>query len=303
MQRNVIIVVLVCVIFECNGHLPSLTGILSGAHKHVHDTVQGVANTVLGGFHIDGHVQPGGHSHPEPPPPNKQPDTVIVIVDERPSNNYGPRPHDRPHQGYGQNNGYNNRPPYGHGGQNHYGHGRPWHNQNGNYNHENSNGPYGHHQNNFEHHPNNYGNENGYGQNQHGNQNHYNRPEQTTQGYGNSNNGYNNRPTGQSPEQNHENNGHTNQNNYGQTKPPSTAETRPTFGSMYGNVGHTQKPYQNDKTTPKSDEPLFVPLNPNEYVYGGDKINVTSPKRDTDDNKQASDNDEDLPINIRFQDN
>lgn len=296
MQRNVIIVVLACVIFQCNGHLPSLTGILSGAHKRVHDSVHGVANTVLGGFNFDGHVQIGGHSRPQPPR-TEQPETVIVIVDQTPDNNYGPGPQNRPNQGYGQYNDYNNRPhrPYG---QNNYGHGRPWQNQNDNYDNANPNGPYEHHHNNHGQNPNNYGNQNG-NQYQHANQNDYNRPEQTTQGYGNPNNGYNSRPSEQSPQ----NNGHTNQNNYGQTQSPSTAETRPTFGSIHENDDHTQKPYQNSKATTESDVPQFVPLNPNEYVYGGEKINVTAPKRETDSNKPVSDNDDDFPIDIRFQDN
>lgn len=303
MQKNVIIVVLISVIFQCNGHLPSLTGILSGAHKHVHHTVQGVANTVLGGFSFDGHVQVGSQSRPQPPK-TEQPDTVIVIVDESPDNNYGPGPQNQPNQEYGQYDNYNKRPHRPHG-QNNYGHGRPWQNQNGNYNNANSNGPYQNHNNNYGQNPYNNGNQNGYGHNQNGNkfpqanENDYNRPEQTTQGYGNPNNGYNNRPLDQVPQ----NNGYTNQNNYGQTQSPPPAETRPTFASNHENDRPTQKPYQNNKSTTESDVPQFVPLNPNEYVYGGEKINVTSPKRETDSHKPASDNDDEFPIDIRFQDN
>lgn len=296
MLRNVIIVVLVSVIFQCNGHLPSLTGILGGAHKHVHHTVQGVANTVLGGFNFEGHVQAGGHSRPQPPR-TEQPETVIVIVDESPDNDYSPGPQNRPNQGHGQYN-HNNGPyrPHGH---NNYGHGRPWQNQNGNYNNVNSNRPYHNH---YGQHPYNNGNHNGYGHNhngnqyQHVNQNNFNRPEQTTQGYGNPNNGYNNQPSDQSTQ----NNGYTSQNNYGQTQSPPTAETRPTFGSIHENDSHTNKPNQNDKTTTESDVPQFVPLNPNEYVYGGEKINIAAPKRETDSNKPASDNDDDeYAIDIR----
>lgn len=285
MKRNVLIVVLVCVIIQCNGHLPSLTGIISNAHKHVHHTVQGVANTVLGQFNVDGHVQVGGDTRPQPHRPTKeeQPEMIIVIVEETADNNHGPGP-------YNQQNQYNNRPP-GHHGHNNYEHRRPWQNQNNNYN----NRPYEHQHTNYGEHPNNYGNHNNYGHNhnQHyANQNDYNRPEQTTQGYVKPNNNYNNRPSDQSPG----NNGHTYPNNYGTTQPPPAAETRPTFASIRDNEGHTQKPYQNIKTTTESDVPEFVALNPNEYVYGGDKITVTAPKRDTD-------NDDAIPIDIRFQDN
>lgn len=307
MQRNLIIVVLVSVIFQCNGHLPSLTGILTGAHKHVHDTVHGVANTVLGAVNFDGHVQIGSPSRRQPPRPSNggQEETIIVIVDETPDHNHGPGPQNRPIHGNGQYNGYNNRPPpHGH---NQHGQGRPWQNQNGNYN--NAHGHYEHQHNNYGQNPNNYGNHNGHGNHHNGNQNQHadhhhqnghNRPEQTTQGYGNQNNGYNNRPSDQS------NNGYTNQNSNGQTQSLPTVETRPTFASNHENDGHTQRPYKNDKsTTTDSDLPQFVPLNPNEYVYGGSKINVTAPKRDTDSNKPASDKAEDdyFPIDIRFQDN
>lgn len=287
MQRNVIIVVLLCVIFQCNGHLPSLTDILSGAHKRVHQAAHGVAHTVLGGFNFDGHVQIGGHhSHPQPAPPNEgETETIIVIVDESPDDTYAPGPQNRPNQGHGQYNDFINKPhnPYGH---NDHGQGRPYPNQNSNYNNVNSNGPPGQNNNHCGQNPNNYGNQND-NQNQQANQNDYIRPEQTTQNYGNSNN---NRPSDQSP-------GNTNQNNYAQTQSPPV-ETRPTFASTRVEDKPTEKPYQNNKITTESDVPEFVALYPNEYVYGGNKINITAPKRET-----ASDNDEDSPIDVRFQDN
>ncbi|CAB3237324.1 unnamed protein product [Arctia plantaginis] len=47
--------------------------------------------------------------------------------------------------------------------------------------------------------------------------------------------------------------------------------------------------------------PLFLPLSPNEYQYGGDKIDVNGPKRDADNSKpKPADDDEEFQIDIRI---
>lgn len=60
-----------------------------------------------------------------------------------------------------------------------------------------------------------------------------------------------------------------------------------------------------DKTSKKPEDddlPLFVPLNPQQYIYGGDKIEINAPKRETNQAKPEDDySDSNIdPLDIRF---
>ncbi|CAG9792157.1 unnamed protein product [Diatraea saccharalis] len=98
-------------------------------------------------------------------------------------------------------------------------------------------------------------------------------------------------------------------------KPIEKPQTKPDYGTIYDPtkensekpIDHSPTSNGNDKqestTKPqKEDKPFFVPLNPNQYVYGGDKIEVNAPKRETNENKPAEDDEEAYPIDIRVGD-
>ncbi|KAJ2950381.1 hypothetical protein O0L34_g8624 [Tuta absoluta] len=325
MLRNInIILVVLGVTIECNGHGHlKLFDIVGSAHDRIHATVDKVAGGILGGLNLNfqGHIGVTEQRYPpQPPPPQPQPqppgqqETIVVIIkdeggDPQSNGNHGMRPNQYG-QGHFENNNYNNNPQ------------RPGYNNNQGQWNGNAQNSYGNNgqdfgnQNNCQNpyeckNPNqglnHYGNQNGnYGQNQNPyqpnqGQNNY-QGQQSNQGNGNNygNGGYNQRPNQgnyqplpDQPPQGHLEN-HGGDNNFNQPTTP-VQETKPTYGSVHEIP--TVNPVS-DKTTEK-DEPLFVPLNPNQYNYGGDKITINGPKREADKEKAAEDSDDDLPIDIR----
>ncbi|KAI5636635.1 hypothetical protein NE865_10651 [Phthorimaea operculella] len=320
MLRNInIILIVLGVTIKCNGHGHlKLFDIVGHAHDRIHATVDKVAGGILGGLNLNfqGHI--GVNEQRPPPPPQPQPpgeqQTIVVIVKDE-DGDHGMRPNQYGQGQYGNNN-YNNN-PHRPGYNNNQG---QWNgnNQDSYGNHNNGQNPYGNQNNcqntygcgNPNQGQNHYGNENGYNeQNQHPyqpnhGQNNYHGHQQN-QGSGNNygNGGYNQRPNQNNqgnfqplpdqPPQGHLEN-HNGNNNFNQPTTPAQ-ETNPTYGSIHEIP--TVNPVS-EKTTEK-DEPLFVPLNPNEYTYGGDKITINGPKRETDKEKATEDSDDDLPIDIR----
>ncbi|CAK1544685.1 unnamed protein product [Leptosia nina] len=245
--------VLLAIALECNGHLRLLGDILSGAHDRIHSKVQDVAGAVLGGLTHGVNLE--FHSH--------------IGVNEQQRPGYGQlnpnqnvyNPHRRPdetvvvvveEQGNGENN---KRPPYY---PDHYQGNNPINQQ------YNPQSDYSQNENQFNGPP-KYGN-------------HYNRPdyEQNGHNYGHfdTERPYFNQNNVDRPNINDNNRGDGQQNVYGtHTQHPDQPTTEV-----------IKRPIE-ESTTKKDDDdddrPFFVPLNPNEYVYGGDQINVTAPKRET----------------------
>ncbi|XP_028042946.1 GATA zinc finger domain-containing protein 14-like [Bombyx mandarina] len=335
MRKKIVIFVLL-VVSECNGGL--ITGILSGAHD-VHKQVQGA---VLGGlsqaFNFNVHGQFGVNQQRPPPnheqipsEPNQEPPNYGEQDRFPPSHNgYRPpngqngyeRPH-RPHNHRPHNHHHNNQndnPNYE--GPHNFGNKYPKpiygnQNPNGQNNHMNHNhGP----EDNLNGQP-EYGNQNnlnrpGYGgQNNHNeNQNNYGRPQPefgnnnhrpTTPNhqqnyrppFNNNNQNFNNDPYQQDNGNDDNNNGQQNHINF---KPTTENPKQPDKTPNYEQNGNQNSNI--DKTTKNPDQPLFIPLNPNEYTYGGDKIEVTAPKRDTNDKPKPADEDDEYAIDIRFKD-
>ncbi|KAF9416249.1 hypothetical protein HW555_006323 [Spodoptera exigua] len=247
------------------------------------------------------------------------------VYDNRPS----PKPghhQQQGHYGYGnQGQNYNQNGNWNHNNQ----YGNPG-NQYGNPGNQygNPGNQYGKPNNQYDNPDNQYGKPN----NQYGNPNQYGKPSNqygNPSQYGNQNNPYN-KPPNQHGTEDHDNDGnfhnkpnhqYGNQNTFDKPnqggyqdqssyKPevnkPFGSTTKAPTSSSYGY--NSQKPNNNggkfDENSPelstkkpiKDDEyPLFVPLGPNDYVYGGDKIQVNAPKRETD-NSKPTDEDEDLPL-------
>ncbi|CAG9563330.1 unnamed protein product [Danaus chrysippus] len=273
------------IIVNCNGHLSILKDIIHTAHDRVHDT----AKTILGGFNFDFHI--GGHHRTPTPPPNYPPpetgDKTIVVVVENPTDQ---GPHDNGFRPTNNNNGQ--RPQY-----------------NGNRPHDNGyNGYNGYNNGN---HQNNGGNTNNNHQYQPG----YNGPNQNSPGYSNGNvdvynkpnqidQNYNNQGT---PNYGNNNNAHIdpnyNQNVYpnnnNQNSPPSNPTSRPTEYTPTASLS-TERPNQQTTKKPDNDAPFFVPLNPDGYIYTGDKIYTGGPKREVD--SKPAENDDEFQIDIRLKD-
>ncbi|CAF4854331.1 unnamed protein product [Pieris macdunnoughi] len=88
------------------------------------------------------------------------------------------------------------------------------------------------------------------------------------------------------------NNNFGNQNHYGTSNTPEKVTTKQPYDQP---VETTTKKLDND-------EPFFVPLSPDEYNYGGQKINITEPKRETNKDKQKQIEDGVGNLDIRFKD-
>ncbi|XP_073967170.1 uncharacterized protein [Choristoneura fumiferana] len=324
MEMYLKLLVFLSVCYTSSGHLERLTGLLMGAHHQIHNKVHEIAGSVLGGFNfnIEGHVH-----HTRPPvhqqPSNGQPENVVVIIEEGGQGNQGQnhpqKPYGPPQQNYNQppNNGYhpnqeyqrpvnpyNDQRPYGQNNyQNNYNNGNPGlnHNTQNPYQHgQNGPGPNQNTQNPYQNgqtgqYPNQgfqgNQNQNGYGNNQANNGNGI--PSQNGYGIPNSN----------------VNNNKPNSNEY-EVKNPEQSTPKPNFNDNYKptetNYGQHNDAHNaenahketSDKTTkkPKDDGPLFVPLN--DYTYGGDKITVNAPKRETGYTETGAKEDE-FAIDIR----
>ncbi|CAF4854320.1 unnamed protein product [Pieris macdunnoughi] len=286
--------------------------------------------------HIGAHQQrrpdPGFHQKPHqngynPGPPGSQNvDKVIVIIKEE-DNRRPDRPNRPPFNGYRPNN---QRPNYDNSyGQGHYNNGQSnYDNSNGqgNYNNGQSNYDNSNGQGNYNNGQSNYDNSNGQGNYNNGQSNsdnsygqgHYNNGQSnsdTSNGQGHYNNGQSNygnpnnqgnnnqghygRPNGNNYNQNNyerpnniPNNNFGNQNHYGTSNTPEKVTTKQPYDQP---VETTTKKLDND-------EPFFVPLSPDEYNYGGQKINITEPKRETNKDKQKQIEDGVGNLDIRFKD-
>lgn len=123
----------------------------------------------------------------------------------------------------------------------------------------------------------------------------------------NNNNGQTNPPNhvnniGPQHNQDQYNNEQANKPEHGQFNRPNENNNiwpKPTDSN---DVQHTpEKVVGNDNKKPDhDDEPLFIPLTPNEYVYGGDKIHVETPKRETENKPKPADDDEEFLIDVRI---
>ncbi|KAL4709351.1 hypothetical protein ACJJTC_007083 [Scirpophaga incertulas] len=290
MTNKIVICVFILSFYQCNCHNsgPSLLdGILSGAQNigsKVNEVISGLAQGELN-LNFQGHVSHPTHHHghykpkppgpPPPPRPEEQTETIVVVVEEEQQPSQG----GQQYQQYGlpgYNNYYNNyRPEFmnkpGYGGYNHY-----------NYQPQDNHRPPHHHHNHNKPGYNYYHNPQGQG-NQYNNGNQY--------GY---NNEHQSKPvteTTKAPVQNPDH------NNYDPLK-ESGVDKKPNYNDNVHST--TEKPS-------KDDLPLFVPLNPNQYTYGGDKIEINAPKRETSENTKPedpkpADDDEAYPIDIRLGD-
>jgi hypothetical protein len=122
---------------------------------------------------------------------------------------------------------------------------------------------------------------------------------------------YNENNPGQlNPSYNGNNPGELNPNYNGNepSNPFSTGEPD-NFADIFGTPKPTGNPFPsspgsqyNQQTTKK---PNLIPLNPNQYTYGGDNIDINAPKRETNENTKPAENgdDEAYPIDIRFGEN
>ncbi|KAL0839807.1 hypothetical protein ABMA28_016435 [Loxostege sticticalis] len=278
-----------------------------------------------------GHGGPPQRPHHGSGPPNNfnQPN-----YPNRPGYGYGQQ-NNGPWNGNNYNQPQNPRPGYGYNPQGQPNYNGNTYNNNGNFNQDSYGRPIN--TENYGPKPNNFNNVD-FNQNNNGqppanngnyNQNNYNNKPPTNDNFGQN---YGTKPPTF-------NNGNSNQNHYGnipnsppplfekpkdgfqdQNKPgfdisttTKQPEKTPHYGSVYDvnkentNNIPTIKPEtnvnNNEHTTKKADDdsPLFVPLNPNQYQYGGDKIDVNAPKRETNP-KPAEDDDESYPIDIRFGD-
>ncbi|CAG4941482.1 unnamed protein product [Colias eurytheme] len=307
-------------------------------HSGIQNVAGAVLGNVHHGldFNIGGHVGANGQRRPDNQGNSNRPgDTVVVVIKEEDNNNDNYRPPDNNFQrpnGPPHNN-HHHGPPH-----NNHHHGPP-HNQNNQFGQNNQRPNYNNPNNFINRPPNrpNYGNDypnNDY-QNQ-GNGNFNNRPnnQQHGNGYGQNNypnqqqgnNGYgqNNYPNNQQGNDNGQNNnGYPNNQNNNFNRPNFNNDRPDITGNPNQQVGltipfdkttqNTERPstefiskpdYQHKEESTKkpvdNDAPFFVPLNPNEYSYGGNKINITDPKRDT--NNKAESEDEDFNIDIRIKD-
>lgn len=209
-------------------------------------------------------------------------------------NNMGPQDNQGQYNTPQYGNNYNhNAPDFGTGNQNNY---RPPNEPI----YEHNNNPGSENQNNYGNYQPGYGNQNqntfekpnkpNYIQNNgHGIENIHQGSQPNHSGFDNSNN--NNGPV-HIPEQGHyslPNSPNQNNNIW-----PKTTETNVVLHT-------TEKGIENVNNKPNhDDEPLFVPLKPNEYVYGGDNIHIETPKRDTEDHLKPADEEEELPIDVRI---
>ncbi|CAH2063067.1 unnamed protein product, partial [Iphiclides podalirius] len=306
---------------QCEGSLSLLGGILSTAHEHIHSRVHDVAGAVLGtinkglNLNLEGHL--GVNQQRQPGYDYETTHGQDVISNNPYYNNYGSHVNEyRPNTNGGvQQPINNNQRPYV---PNSNGYNRPAQNSYNNFNEQYENQYSGYPNNKYEHNQQNPNNNN-FG---------YNQPRPDNQNYGAGNNYPNNQNQGYPYKQNQgnpnnpnysNNNDYHNQNDYNKPnsgnpiyngqgqkypKPISTPAARPEYSetTTLSNGDDTNED-EDDKSTENTTEdlPLFIPLGPNDYVYGGDKINVTAPKRQTN-NKPQTAQEEDFPIDIRFKD-
>ncbi|XP_047517591.1 probable serine/threonine-protein kinase clkA [Pieris napi] len=312
----------------------------STAHDLAGSLLGGLSHGIK--LNIEGHVgaheqrrpDPGFHQKPHqngynPGPPGSQNvDKVIVIIKEEDNYNRRPeQPNRPPFNGYPPNN---QRPNYDNSyGQGNYNNGQSnYDNSNGqgNYNNGQSNSDNSYGQGHYNNGQSNSGTSNGQGNYNNGQSNsdnsygqgHYNNG-QSNSGTSNGQGHYNN---GQSNYGNPNNQGNNNQGHYGRPNGNNYNQNnneRPNNNpnNNFGNQNHygtsntpekvtTKQPYDPpvETTTKKldNDEPFFVPLSPDEYNYGGQKINITEPKREIDKDKQKQIEDGVGNLDIRFKD-
>ncbi|XP_061706304.1 GATA zinc finger domain-containing protein 14-like [Cydia pomonella] len=316
-MKKYLFVFLVISLSSCNGR--RLGELLIGAHQQIHNKVHGVADAVIGGLSL----LHGRHHQPAPHPPNQGGETIVVIVEENAQGDQGnPRPYGTPQQGHypvpnGHNpyQGYNPNNGYNQGNQNN-GHNHVNHNQ-GHPSYGPSHGydsqPQPDYTANSERDP--YQNGNKYGTdgqqqnipgypNQQGQYNNEHGHNQINQNNNELNNNVNPHPTGNPT--NVINNQYPTANEVKTpepTKPNSNDNYKPTETYNRTDSHQAENTNKNNEATkkPEDEGPLFVPLNG--YMYGGDKIVINAPKRETDNGKNKNEeSEEDFPIDIRFKD-